>query len=483
MSKIKLLFPGAQKSSNHPDSVSSPNRSDLTIHAPVNPKTDRKPRTRIQLTRTARSLPGYCGLFNRLTAGVSRYAVGPGLMPGPKMINEDDNKRFLEYFMNWADNRLVCDRSAKNNFWEKQGQTVTHLIRDGESCEVQQKSSFGTPQLLKIDSLFVGGTGSPTKDGDFDVIDGVKVDAYDKALGYFVQVKGDRKFQYVNANNFNHVANFSEANQQRGISWLAGGMNNGRDIVDLASLEKQAAKIHSALAVLIKRKEGAGKGIKKAFEGEAIDETTSDLNIEGAMMIDTKGDIDDVELMSSSRPNLDVFAMMRHLVRDICWNLGVPFEWGWDITATKAANTRFVTADVNVFLAHIQRLLVSRFCKPTYTWVIASALKQYRDTGGRMGLAPAQDPQWWKCDWTTPEKVTVDIGRDGKLLKDLRNEGLLSDERYFKALGQDEAREKESMIQTIKRDMKRCKDEGIPYEFLRQSLLSKALINQNNETS
>jgi capsid protein len=397
------------------------------------------------------------------------------------MSDDDDNKRFKEYFTAWADNRLVCDRSAKLNFWEKQGQTVTHLIRDGESNEVQQKSRHGTPQLLKVDSLFVGGTGSPTSAGDFEVIDGVKVDAYGKALGYYVQVKGDRKFQYVSANNFNHVALFKEADQQRGISWLAGGMNNGRDIVDLTSLEMQAAKIHSALAVLVKRKEGGTKSLKETFDngGEA---TTSDIEIDGAQMIDTKGDIEDVDLLTSNRPNLDVIAMIRALVRDICWNLGVPFEWGWDITATKAANTRFVTADVNIFLSKIQRILVSRFCQPTYTWVIASALKQYRETGGRMGLAPAKDPNWWKCDWTTPEKVTVDIGRDGKLLKDLRNEGLLSDERYFYALGQDEEVEKRSMIQTIKRDMERCKDAGIPYEYLRQSLLSKALINTPDET-
>jgi hypothetical protein len=45
-------------------------------------------------------------------------------------------------------------------------------------------------------------------------------------------------------------------------------------------------------------------------------------------------------------------------------------------------------------------------------------------------------PEWWKHGWQPQQKLTVDIGRDGKLFIDLHKSGMITLKRYHAALGQ-----------------------------------------------
>lgn len=119
---------------------------------------------------------------------------------------------------------------------------------------------------------------------------------------------------------------------------------------------------------------------------------------------------------------------MSYLARDICWGIGVSPEILWAIAGVGGANTRYILADAQIFWEELQNLLINQFCRRFYIfWLWHEIL------AGRIQFID----DWWKHEWQPPGKVTVDFTKDGKLLADLCDRGLLSPDRYYGMQGLD----------------------------------------------
>ena len=62
-------------------------------------------------------------------------------------------------------------------------------------------------------------------------------------------------------------------------------------------------------------------------------------------------------------------------------------------------------------------------------------------------LAKCSDPEWFKVGWLPPAKLTVDIGRDGKLSVDLHRAGMLTMKRWYGEQGLDREEEDREKVE------------------------------------
>jgi capsid protein len=105
------------------------------------------------------------------------------------------------------------------------------------------------------------------------------------------------------------------------------------------------------------------------------------------------------------------------------------------------------------FLERLQQMLIDQFCRPLWKfWV-------YQEISA--GRLPYPGDDWWRCDWVTPKKITVDNGRDGRLYADLLDKGYMSWERYCNLHGLDAEAEEDDILQAYLRRQEKCAALGI----------------------
>mgnify|MGYP000211005552 CR=1 FL=1 len=86
------------------------------------------------------------------------------------------------------------------------------------------------------------------------------------------------------------------------------------------------------------------------------------------------------------------------------------------IEALGGANTRFVLDGTQGQINIDQEQLVEQINAPTYIML----LQEWEAMGL---LQPCEDPEWWHHEWLTPPRLTVDYGRDGKIIIDQWHRG------------------------------------------------------------
>ena len=105
------------------------------------------------------------------------------------------------------------------------------------------------------------------------------------------------------------------------------------------------------------------------------------------------------------------------------------------------------------FLERIQQMVIDQFCFPAWKFWIWQEIQA--------GRLPYPGDDWWRVEWVTPRKITVDNGRDGRLYADLLDRGLMSWERYCNILGLDAEAEEDDIIQTFQRRQQKCAALGL----------------------
>jgi capsid protein len=265
----------------------SPSRTSTT-GMPTDSRREITMRTRLELVKKSRWLNNNLGLFRRFTNGTSRYAVGSGIVHIPDTQDEAFNKAADKYFEDWASNEIMCDVRGRVSFWRMQKYLLRAMVRDGDSFVLKTPTKDqvmadgrtvpGRPQLQWLESTMVGNRQFLSNVNGFDdegYRDGILATAQSKVIRYkilqdtnplLMDQAGDPIT--VPAEAMRHLFDSERATSLRGLPWGYHGMNSGLDILDLTTLEKQANKLHSAMAAVIKRrsgdkKAGFGSGLRK----------------------------------------------------------------------------------------------------------------------------------------------------------------------------------------------------------------------------
>lgn len=462
-----------------------------TVFMPTDSRRELYYQNRMELVKKSRWLFNNLGLLRRLVNGVARYSVGDGIVPIPETTDDEWNVAAQAYFDDWASNQMLCDVQGKKTFWAMQKQAVRSMLKDGEFFAIQAVGGEtqdpekpddpnakvpGRPQLQWIETQIVSNL--PTSNVDLSpdgFREGIKLSPQNRALAYRIRKDKDPALRDLSdsvdldAQHVVHVFDADRAGMTHGLPWAYSGVNSALDVLDLKALESAANKLHSMMAGSIKKKtpDAGLRGFSGALRRERKPTTNGKSKVVafeefmgGAAILQLATD-EEFNLIKSDRTNSTWLGFMDYLVRDIAYGFGVSPEFIWNVAGMGGANTRFILEDSKWFFQEIQQILIDAFCQRIYVWVIARAMK-------RKELSQCKDVRWWNCRWQPPAQITVDIGKEGAMMIQLLQNGMLTLEEYYASRGKTADKQMDKRIAEIKAAIKKCKDANVPLSLLFQ---------------
>jgi capsid protein len=294
------------------------------------------------------------------------------------------------------------------------------------------KADTGYPQLIIVSSEQVRHSGKKTDRS----VDGIFYDAQGRATAYQVFFE-DKKATVVDAANVIHLKRFKYVNQKRGISSFAASLNSLRDTRDLMILEKKSIKVHSSLAATVQKKSGEvsgdglfGRGTQKTTKPLPTGRRQTNQALEQAFAgaVVYLGESESVDLISSSRSTEGFLKFLELLMRDVCLNLSLSYEFVVNPTALSSAATRFIIQDADFLFRNLQHTIIDGALNRVYSWVVASMMKE--------GSIPqSNDQNWFSVSWVRPQSATIDQGRKDSAELAFVDAGLNSFDNFFSSRG------------------------------------------------
>ncbi len=426
-------FEGAQ--------MSSTRSAFLTF--PTNSRREMSSYSRLEMLRKVRALEANLGIFNRIKQTIRRRSVGRGIVLKPNTLDEEWNQLNRKQFENWGSSAHVYSVDGSRDLWEDQAQAAESMVADGEYFESLVRGENGAPMVQPLDPYEISaGNGYVTPDGWED---GVMTNKYLRPVAYAVrELPGanfmdglNDKFRTIPADSMIHLFRRRRAKQVRGITWFFSGINQGIDALDLRALLTGTIKLHSAIAVVVKKtgkinKQGAFDKIKNLSGGSTDPEvdTRGVEKIFGGGMINYVGAEGEIDLKTSDRPSPNVLMFYKLLKQEIASGLGLPLEVVDTFEDLNGANTRLTSEDAQQFFDLIQDYVFWNHTRRIYIWNTAIRVKS--------GLIrPCKDPEWWKCTHRGPKKLTADNGRTAAANVLLLRNGAETHETLFEGQGLD----------------------------------------------
>ena len=402
--------------------------------------------TRLEITRKAWWFIHNFGAAARCIEGVARY-VGP-LVPqargGDSAWCRDVDERFENDNCTEA---FAFDVGAEVNFYEAQPFIVKHMAAGGDFFWQKMLSATGRAMARFIPSESIGNANTQLDQSKW--FDGALVDAFGRVSKWRVLKDADGKsWTDVSSDDLHQIRRPYRKGYVRSPSWLARAANHLQDISEILSFEKQSTKLNAQVAyVLTSQDPSTGMSARRTASSPDTVNVDSLFNSSAVARLKTN---EKLESFRSEHPNENFEAFLNYLMRDISWGIGISPELLWSIAGIGGANTRFVLEDAAIFFRELQSLLENKFCRPFYKFWLWSEIQ-----AGRIKY-PGEG--WWKCDWIPPQKITVDIGRDGRLMSELLSRGQMSPQRYYNLQGLFADKEDDDTIRFHARRKKRVEE-------------------------
>jgi lambda family phage portal protein len=419
--------------------------------------------TRIEVLRKIRALEANCGIPGRIASQIGKYAVGKGIMPLPATTDAEWNKLRKESWEEWAMTPMLVDVTGAMDFYEMQKWIVENTFAEGETMTALVKQG-GDPslQLLEVATCQSGY-------GESDWVDGVKLNAAGRAMSYrFCDPTTQKEVYTVPAANLIHLWRKKRVGQVRGLSTFYAGVNSLIDVLDTVALEKGAAKLHASLALAVKKKGGtagrtgiSGK-VNELLGPDGKPDKLAEKFWAGAAIAYLEEN-EEIDLLSSDRPGANLLDFLRFLIREIAVAVGLPYEVVWDMAQLGGATARAMLEDAQWLFDWWGDLLAWRWCRRVYVWKTALDIESGR-------IRPCTDPNWWRCNWQGPRKITVDAGYSSQNALNEIGAGLATHEEFWAARGGNAREAVQQQIEFYAWAMAECEAKGVPFEFLFGSL-------------
>jgi capsid protein len=396
---------------------------------------------RSRLLQKSRWLVNNFGVAARGIDGVARYVVGRGISPQARTKNRDWNQRAEDAFESKCGTAAFgFDVAAQVNFYEAQTLIVKQFLTDGDFFAQLLLSQTGAGL-----TRFIGGEYCQSEYRDKLYQDGVRVDDVGRPVSYkFVRDMEKKTYTVVPAEDIIHLKRIHRHGYVRGVPALRHAVNHLHDMTDILAFTKGSFKLASQIGLVIETAEagklGLGANIRAVTTSNGSGGTAT---IGHDRMYPLAGHVglkpgEKIHTLENTHPGSAFEPFLNFLIRDISWGIGVSPELLWDITTTGGANSRAVIASDQIFFEELQQLLVNQFCRRFWVYWLWHEIQAER--------LPYPGDDWWKHDWLMPQRMTLDFTKDGKLLADLVDRGLLSPERYYGMQGLDAETEELDVI-------------------------------------
>lgn len=381
---------------------------------------------RERLMKLSRWLYNNAPFLRGLVNEKARYSVGSGIRPQARSGDETWDLAAETFFEQWS---RVADLQGRYTWREMQRIASIAIDRDGEVFFRATAQTTGYPALQLILAHRIGDARSSiyepsnpaAREGGQNIIDGVVVNPQLRPI-FYRYLMGDgvdpsARFEDIPAQQLIHVGEASQGDELRYVTPLAPSINHLRDVGDAVGFEKMAIKISSYIALAIKSSNPQGAD----FFGEATHSVNSQDNSEVTVeslgnaggAIPRLGMGEDLISWTSNRPSQNFREFCDVLLREVCLNLGVPWEFAARPAEAGGAALRAVLVRAQRTFEQRQALLIDRLCSRVWAHVITIGMQR--------GLIPQND-NWFKVEWQRPAAASVDYGREAAAnLNDVRS--------------------------------------------------------------
>lgn len=389
---------------------------------------------RTELVRASRFCFNNSPIFQRLFGALSHLAIGSGLFPVPETTDEEWNILSMARYERRAGNKFLCDVHRRRNIWQMQRASLLNMMKDG--AQFVAKVRVGDAgKLQMIDAMDVGNAGVVGEDEK--IWDGVLVDDDEAPVAYRVLGRNPGDFRDVSASDMFHIYNPQRTLQFRELPWAYTGTNSGRDIIDIIASTKNGVKLESLFGLVVKQ------NVQKALGGTAPggartqggEQDPSKLPKDPRLEAFTRSGIlaylrpnEDITTIKSDRGGATWQAFIKFLIAEIAWSLGVSPDWLFSCIEGGGPAVNASLEDIAWFIIFLQDLIMEGFCQPDYVWSTAIDLASGR-------LRKCKDPEWYKCAWTRPARVTANMSKTAASDIALYNAGMLPLDDYAARFG------------------------------------------------
>ena len=394
------------------------------------------------------------GLMRRLVSRTVAGAVGNGISPKSTTTDAEWNKAADEWFHKVAMSKAF-DLEGRRNFYKMQASVCADLVGPGESFTniVQEGTEQAKFQLISPQHIKDGG------DKKKKTIDGLVLDPKTSAVLEYCYSTEYGKAQFLSADGVLHVFDMERSGQYRGLPWCYHGINSLIDVLDLVALEKASAKIHSALAAVVKKASGtvgtAGL-LSEAVDEIGLDPVTGEETkrvlekmLGGQIPFLAAGE--ELQLLNSTRQSAVFAGHIDWLEQDICVGYGLHREYikGLDLGGT---DRRFAIDEAQTFFDSVGTMIIDEWSAPVRVRMLSDAM--------RLGLIPQCNDNNWPLAvvWQRPARGTVDRGREANAMISLMDRGLLTSDEYHGSFGNDGAQKDLERIKEVARQKKQVKE-------------------------
>lgn len=451
---------------------------------------DARPTERRDAVKNSRFLAAKIGFVKALYQNTVLYAIGRGMMPSSGCTDLEWADMANDRFLAWA-SRKSFDIREGNHFFAMQKIVAADVMRDGDVGAAPVRDLDGEPRVQHFPSDLIGDVAGESvfipSGSRARWREGILRSAVGTPIAYRVmrdptQLLGltdSRAYWDYPAKNFWHVAKDHTLNANRPLPWIHHGDQSALNILDLNTLEMQAAKLNSFFAAAIKVANADQSDMLAAMRELMTSETEtvntgadadgvatsksierSYLNLMGGAAIPVLGPGEELQFFKNERPSTTFSGFIEYLLADIAVGFGIPIQFAWGLTGLAGPHARLVLQQADWFFQEVADMVVSNYCQPIWESFIADQMNR--------GLlrAPAAGSNWRSVQWQGPGSMTIDKGRDGKLYLEMVANGMGRRSAWHEMTGKHGKTELQKTVAEIRYIMQLCEEAGVPVEYV-----------------
>jgi hypothetical protein len=405
---------------------------------------------RVKLQSHARRIYLNFGPIKNAVNQRSMYAVGRAFVPQFKGLDDDFGKTATDWLIQ-SFYPIGDMRGGMHDFKTNLFGWSSAIDVDGEIFILMTETKGGFPQYQGIPSHRIGNPNGqndgPTRGGTLQ--DGIIYWPSGEAKEYAFLDKDGKLSEWLPASNVIHLYDPEWQYQGRGLTALTHCINDCRDIIQSTEWERLAMMQMSSIS-LIEYNENGGPDPDDPYNAlvsnTAGDKAMTVESLDGGTVRYFKSNSGGkVETLVNNRPGNPFLEFHDRLLKSAYAGLNWPYAFynGHGAGGGTAQRTEIAMAQRSI---EDRQDLLFYAAKRIVSYAVAKAQKR--------GDLP-QSADWWKWDFSTPPKLTIDDGRVMKELESAYKLGFKSASDITAAMGKEyrdvitQKAEEAAMRQTI----------------------------------
>ena len=327
-----------------------------------------------------------------------RNSIGPGIKCQARTPDEGWNRATEEWFDTWTGS---CDVRGLLDFNTMQQVATRTMLRDNEVFMILTSAGEDGdwPQLQMVEAHRC--ETPPYLNGEKRVVDGVRVNPQGRPLSYYINLGDGDKFTEVQSPDLIVLAERDRADELRSLSRLVTCLNLIQDREEILTNTMVGIKRSSTIGLALEGEGAPGFFGPTTTTDDGI--TTDKIFGSGAIWNVPSGR--KIREIKDDRPSPNLSDFMDQFLRAVASGLGLPYEYLWKADLS-GPSQRFVLAQAQRRFDEISQAVTTQLVSRVRLWALAKAIKRGDLT------PPAGMDRWWTAVYHTPQRTTIDAGRD-----------------------------------------------------------------------